>query len=148
VTEPRRVLIDWDYGAHGIWWVLTKQEKEAPAPPPGRWSGAAPRPKQERIRAWSDRLTRELLDDLQRWNDAWDTRDHDIRLLQQRGQDLAARVQEQLGTDGWEVLYKMGGQVHRVHPPGSWPVASWTQDLLGYAPAGNRQEHVPGHGPI
>jgi hypothetical protein len=32
VTEPRRVLIGWDYGASGIWWVLTKEEKEAPAP--------------------------------------------------------------------------------------------------------------------
>ena len=38
VTEPRRVLIGWDYGAHGIWRVLTKEEKEAPAPP-GRWRG-------------------------------------------------------------------------------------------------------------
>ena len=26
VTEPRRVLIGWDYGARGIWWVLTKPE--------------------------------------------------------------------------------------------------------------------------
>ena len=23
------MLIGWDYGAHGIWWVLTKEEKEA-----------------------------------------------------------------------------------------------------------------------
>jgi hypothetical protein len=133
VTEPRRVFIDWDVCAHGIWWVLTKQEKEAPAPG-GRWSGAAPQPKRERIRAWSDRLTNELLDDLQEWNDAWDTDDADVRLLQHRGRDLAVRVQEQLGTDGWEVLYKMDGQVHRVDPPGSWPVTSWEQDLLGYRP--------------
>lgn len=42
VSEPRRVLIDWDYGAHGIWSVLTKEEEmEAPAPP-GRWSGTPP----------------------------------------------------------------------------------------------------------
>ena len=41
VTEPRRVLIGWDHGAHGIWWVLTKEEKEAPAPP-GHWSGTPP----------------------------------------------------------------------------------------------------------
>jgi hypothetical protein len=73
-----------------------------------------------------------LLDDLQEWNDDWDTEDPDVRLLQLRGRDLAVRVQEQLGTDGWEVLYKMDGQVHRVHPPGSWPVTSWEQDLLGY----------------
>ena len=87
VTEPRRVLIDWDWGAHGIWWVLTKQEMEAPAPR-GRWSGTASQQKQERIRAWSDRLTSELLDDLQEWNDAWDTDDPDVRLLQHRGRDL------------------------------------------------------------
>jgi hypothetical protein len=31
------VLIGWDHGAHGIWWVLTKEEKEASAPP-GHWS--------------------------------------------------------------------------------------------------------------
>ena len=36
--------------------------------------------------------------------------------------------------DGWEVLYMMDGRVHRVHPPGSWPVTFWQQDLLGYAP--------------
>ena len=32
VAGPRRVLIDWDYCAHGIWRVLTKEEKEAVAP--------------------------------------------------------------------------------------------------------------------
>ena len=37
MTEPRRVLIAWDYAARGIWWVLTKQEKEAPVPV-GRWT--------------------------------------------------------------------------------------------------------------
>ena len=37
-----------------------------------------------------------------------------------------------LGTDGWEVLYQMDGRMLRVHPPGSWPVESWKQELLGY----------------
>jgi len=37
VTEPRRVLIGWDHGAHGIRWVLAKEEKEAPAPPLERY---------------------------------------------------------------------------------------------------------------
>ncbi len=41
MTEPRRVLIDWDYGAHGIWWVLTRQEKKLP---PQADDGAATRP--------------------------------------------------------------------------------------------------------
>jgi hypothetical protein len=134
VAEVRRVLIDWDYGAHGIWRVLTKQEKEAPAPS-GRWTGAESQPRPEPIRAWCDRLTSQLLDDLQAWNDAWYTDGApDVQLLQQRGRDLATRVQDQLGTDGWEVLYKMGGHVHRVSPPGNWPVMSWAQDLLGYTP--------------
>ena len=132
MTEPRRVLIDWDYGAHGIWWVLTKEEKEAPAPP-GHWSGT-PRPDLDRPRPWSDRLSRALLDDLQAWNDAWEASDADAAMLQRRGKDLAGRVQEELGTDGWEVLYMLDGHVHRVRPPGSWPAASWQQELLGYAP--------------
>jgi hypothetical protein len=86
------------------------------------------------MRPWSDRLTSELLDDLQEWNDAWDSNDVHSHVLQQRGRDLAIRVQDELGTDDWEVLYKMDGQICRVYPPGSWPVHSWTQQLLGYAP--------------
>src|ERR1051326_8842004 len=71
VAEPRRVLIDWDYGAHGIWWVPAQEEKEALAPP-GRWSGAVP-PHPRQRRPWSDRLSSELLDDLQEWNNAWNS---------------------------------------------------------------------------
>ena len=132
MSEPRRVLIDWDYGAHGIWWVLTKQEKEAPARP-GHWSGTPPSGR-NRPRPWSDRLSTDLLDDLQKWNDAWEAKAADAALLEQRGKVLAGRVQEELGTDGWEVLYRLGSRVHRVQPPGSWPAASWEQELLGYAP--------------
>ena len=29
------MLIDWDYGAHGIWWVLPKEEEAPPARGPG-----------------------------------------------------------------------------------------------------------------
>ena len=54
------------------------------------------------------------------------------RALQERGRELAIQVQDELGTDGWEVLYQMDGQMLRVHPPGSWPVESWEQELLGY----------------
>lgn len=128
VSGPRRVLIDWDYGAHGIWWVLSKEEKEAPAPP-GRWSGAPPG-QGDRPGPWSDRLPAGLLDDLQAWNDDCEDGD-DVGVLRERGRELAVRVQEELGTDGWEVLYQMGGRMHRVHPPGSWPVGSWRQELLG-----------------
>jgi hypothetical protein len=54
--------------------------------------------------------------------------------LQERGRELAIRVQNELGTDGWEVLYQRGSRIHRVCPPGSWPVATWSEELLGYAP--------------
>lgn len=133
VAEPRRVLIDWDYAASGIWWVLTRGEMEAPAAR-GTWSGAPPTAGAPHPRPWGDLLPAELLDALRHWNDAWDTRDPDPDLLRRQGRDLAVQVQEELGTDGWEVLYIMGGRVRRVHPPGSWPLGSWKQDLLGYRP--------------
>jgi len=131
------VLIGWDYGARGIWWVLTKEEMEAPAPP-GQWSGARPPSRSHPARPWSDRLTSRLLDDLQAWNNDWCHQNPDTRLLEARGQDLADRVHAELGTDGWEVLYQRDGQMVRVHPPGRWPIGSWQQQLLGYAP--RRQE--------
>jgi hypothetical protein len=83
---------------------------------------------------WSDRLSGELLEDLQAWNDAWDADGADPQALEERGRELAARVQDELGTDGWEVLYKMRDRMRRVHPPGDWPVQSWQQELLGYTP--------------
>jgi hypothetical protein len=131
VTEPRRVLIGWDHGARGIWWVLTKEEKEAPASP-GHWSGTPPSSWHDRPGPWSDRLSAELLDYLQTWNDACATDGADAPALQERGRELAIQVQDELGTDGWEVLYQMDGRMLRVHPPGSWPVESWKQELLGY----------------
>jgi hypothetical protein len=136
MAEPRRVLIDWDYCANGIWWVTTKEEMEAP-PPPGRWAGTRPQDRAGRPRPWSEWLSVGLLDDLQEWNDAWDgdgwgDEAADLRALRERGRDLAVRVQDELGTEDWEVLYRMDGRVHRVHPPGSWPVGTWRQELLGY----------------
>jgi hypothetical protein len=141
VTQPRRVLIGWDYAARGIWRVLTRQEKEGLVPP-GRWSGTPPQGSHERPRPWSDRLSGGLLDDLRAWNDACAAADAGARAtagaapdgLQERGRDLAIRVQDELGTDGWEVLYQMGGRMFRVHPEGSWPIESWQQELLGYDP--------------
>ena len=51
-----------------------------------------------------------LLGDLQQWNDDWDHKKNPDRLaLEERGRDLAIRVQDELGTDGWEVLYQLGG---------------------------------------
>ena len=134
-TEPRRVVIGWDYGAHGIWWVLTREEMQAPAPPAdraGHWGGTPPSGWHDRPRPWSDRLSGELLDELQAWNDACAAAGADAQALQERGRELAIQVQDELGTDGWEVLYQVDGRMLRVHPPGSWPVESWKQDLLGY----------------
>jgi hypothetical protein len=54
------------------------------------------------------------------------------RALQEQGRELAVRVQDELGTDGWEVLYQILGRMYRVHPPASWPIETWEQELLGY----------------
>jgi hypothetical protein len=83
------------------------------------------------------KLTSQLRGDLKAWNDSWDDRGRDRKLtraLQEQERELAVRVQDELGTDGWEVLYKLDGQVHRVRPLGSWPVRTWMVDLLGYTP--------------
>jgi hypothetical protein len=148
------VLIDWDYCAHGIWWILTKEEKEAPAPRGGHWAGGAPPPPDSRPRPWSDRLSAGLLDDLQAWNDSWvsgedprEGRDVTVRARQERGRELAIRVQGELGTDGWEVLYRLGDQMFRVHPSGSWPAGTWQQELLGYAPRDGQDAEGEGPGP-
>jgi hypothetical protein len=137
------VLIGWDYGAHGIWWVLTREEKEAPVWP-GRRTGVPSAGRHNRPRPWSDRLSAGLLGELQAWNDAWTTEGADPLALQERGRDLAIRVQDELGTDGWEVLYQVGGRMFRVHPPGSWPIESWRQELLGYRPRVPEPSRPPG----
>jgi hypothetical protein len=140
MSEPRRVIIEADYCAGGIWWADTKEEHEAQYP---RWSylTRAQRPGKPPVpRPWRERLSEELLDDLKAWNQSWDQHEGfrtDARVRQaweEQGQELAGRVQDQLGTDGWEVLYRMNGWVHGVQPPGSWPTETWTQDLLGYGP--------------
>lgn len=143
------MLIDWDYCASGIWWVLTKQEKEAPAPREGHRAGAPPPP-----RPWSDRLSVGLLDDLRAWNDSWATgkdlrKDGEAtaRARQEQGRELAIRVQDELGTDGWEVIYRLGDRMFRVHPLGSWPAGSWRQELLGYAPRDRQDAETEGPGP-
>jgi hypothetical protein len=139
VTEPRRVLIAFDYRADGIWWVATKEEIEAPYEEHSRLNREHHRPTSHR--PWGDLLSDRLLDDLKAWNDSWDftivredEEDASEEVLYERGRDLAIRVQAELGTDGWEVLYHLGGRVHRVHPPGSWPEEIWEHDLLGYPP--------------
>jgi hypothetical protein len=134
------VLIAFDYRAHGIWWVSTKEEQEAPTYE--EWSRLTRGQHQPTShRAWGDLLSDQLLDDIQAWNDSQDftivqedEEDVPEEVLYDRGRQLAVRVQNELGADSWEVLYHMGGRVHRVHPPGSWPEETWQQELLGYAP--------------
>jgi hypothetical protein len=161
MAEPRRVLIGADWCAAGIWLCATKEEHEAPAPSGGYWTGAAPPRRDAPHRPWSDRLTGELLDDLQAWNRTWeeladenpDSAGQAWRTWSEQGRDLAIRVQQELGTDGWEVLYILDGRVRRVHPPGSWPVRTWKQELLGYPPRTlppglrNGAEVTPNDGP-
>ena len=137
MVEPRRVLITWEYLTDGIVWVPTKEEYEAPA---SQWLNLAEvqRPGgPPTIRSWRDRLSEELLRDLKAWNDSWGSGNPSVtanaaRVLEEQGRELAVLVQNALGTDGWEVLYDLNGRVHRVHPPGSWPAETWSQDLLGY----------------
>ena len=57
-----------------------------------------------------------LLDDLHAWNDACAADGADAQALRERGRELAIRVQGELGTDGWEVLYRMDGRMLRAHP--------------------------------
>ena len=142
MTEPRRLLIDWDWGASGIWKVLTREEFMVP-PSPGRWTGVPPPASVTRPRAWGDLLSAELMDDLQQWNDDCGRAERhggQTAGLTERGRLLAIRAQDELGTQGWEVLYKAGAVVHRVHPPGSWPVHSWQQELLGCSPRRRRAD--------
>ena len=112
VDTPQRVLIDWDYAAHGIWKIPSAEALSAPAPrgswPPGK-DAATNRPPR-----WGDLLSRSLLDALQDWNNTGET------LLGPRGDpsgvgpeldtfwalaaELAKRTQQELGP-GYEVLY-------------------------------------------
>jgi hypothetical protein len=133
VTEPRRILIDWDYAASGIWWCATREEHEAPRE---RWRylTAVRQPGGPPVRM--PELTAALRDDLKAWNQAfedWTPQGSDDRVLREQGRELADRVQDELGTDEWEVLYKLDGRVHRVHPPGNWPALTWPEELLGYS---------------
>jgi hypothetical protein len=63
-----RVLIGWDWGAHGIWTILSPRELAAPRTR-GTWQPLATEVEAQRPRAWSDRLSVELLDALQEWNE-------------------------------------------------------------------------------
>jgi hypothetical protein len=112
VEIPQRVLIDWDYAAHGIWRILSAEALSAPEPQ-GSW-GPRKDAAVHHPRPWSDLLSSGLLDGLQDWNDTGEM------LLGPRGDrlrvgpeldafwalaaELARRTQQELGP-GYEVLY-------------------------------------------
>jgi hypothetical protein len=113
-VAPRQVLIDWDWGATGIWWVTTPEERSAPARP-GRWVFDAPPP--DRHRAWRGLLSDDLIDALQAWNDRGEevmgTHGHEHTNDERtefwaRGQELGVRAQQQLGPD-YEVICRTPG---------------------------------------
>jgi hypothetical protein len=138
------MLIAFDYHASGIWQVATKEEMAASSYE--EWS-ALTRSQRQPARAaphrpLRDLLSDQLLDDLKAWNDSCDftmVQDDELlddEVLDERGRALAVRVQNELGTDGWEVFYYMGDRVHRVYPPGIWTEEAWRRDVLGYPPTG------------
>lgn len=136
MTEPRRVLIASEYGAIGIEWMPTKEEWETPLPQRFHLEKVERPGKPPIPRPWPERLSEQLLRDLKAWNDSWEPYGAPdlaaAQVKQEQGRELAVRVQDELGTDGWEVLYYWGRRVHRVHPPGNWPYETWMLDLLGY----------------
>ncbi|MHB8246338.1 MAG: hypothetical protein ACYDGN_13490 [Acidimicrobiales bacterium] len=103
MTDRRRVLIDWDHEATGIWRIAGQ-------------GGAVGRTESPSL------LSPELLAALKSWNDhaaqagTSGPAQMEVRLL---GRELAGRVQAELGDD-WDVLYQTGGAW-----AWSWVSAPW-----------------------
>jgi len=121
VPLHRRVLIDWDYAASGIWTVLSVEELRAPAPP-GRWS--ATRGPRSNRRPWADHLSEDLREALFAWNEDGEALDRranataaERAAFWHRAADLAERVQDQLGPD-YEVFHRtLDGAWKWARPP-------------------------------
>jgi hypothetical protein len=105
----RQVLIDWDWGASGIWSVRGPDE-DVVLSPGSTWGPHVP--PSDRHQAWRGLLSDELIDELQAWNDHGDIvmgrnahrRTEEERVaFWARGRQLAERVQQQLGHD-YEVI--------------------------------------------
>jgi hypothetical protein len=125
VDAPQRVLIDWDFAAHGIWSIRSAEELSAPAPP-GRWMPWTDTVI-ERPRPWSHLLSSALLDALQEWNDTGEAlfgpggkpadAGHEIEGFWELAAELAERTQQELGPH-YEVLYQTPQDAWRwVRPP-------------------------------
>jgi hypothetical protein len=107
-VSRRRVLIDWDWGASGIWLAADPSRPFSPVSA-GHWGPHVP--PSDRHAAWRGLLSDSLIDRLQTWNDDGDlfmgryAHKHDDQeriAFWARGRDLAKEVQEQLG-DSYEV---------------------------------------------
>lgn len=105
-TVGKTVVIDWDWGATGIWSV------SPPARPTASESSGSAVSAGDRHRAWRGLLTDHLIDALQVWNDdgdlvmgrgAHEHTDEDRIAFWTRGRRLAEQVQEELGSE-YEVV--------------------------------------------
>jgi hypothetical protein len=131
-SAPRRVLIDWDWGADGIWTIGSPAELAAPAPTGGWFSYGRPVSAQALRHPWSDKLSAGLLDALKQWNDQGgrlfhylepelDEQDGEkqIAAFYSRGAELAGWTQRELGPD-YEVLFVTADDAWQwADPPGS-----------------------------
>jgi hypothetical protein len=120
------MIVEADYGVGGLYWVSTEAEARAwvRTRQPGTYMPPVGQGLRGELKAWNQ--------DWERTDGFWDDAAA-RRAWEERGRELAIRAQNELGS-GWEVLYHMDERVHRVHPPGSWPAATWEQELLGYPP--------------
>jgi hypothetical protein len=121
-TPRHRALVAFDWGASGIWLLDTPEEAA-----PRRLRTGDPDLEQRRLPPWSELVSQQLLNDLQRWNDDQDDtgrigRAPDTvfeREIEERARALAERVQNELG-DSWEVFYRSNGPMLPVRPPSRW----------------------------
>jgi len=116
-------LIDWDFGATGIWGIRTAEEEIAHVPG-GEW-----RPfvgPHDRNRGWQGLLSDQLLGALQAWNDdgdlvmgrrAHEHTDEDRVAFWALGRELAEEVQRQLGADYEVLVVTDSGAWQWVDPP-------------------------------
>lgn len=130
VAAPKRVLIDWDWGAHGIWTIPSGEDLAPPVR--ALLVRDLPRNGEPRPRPWSDKLPEKLLDALQAWNDIgerlfhYGEPDRDAADQQKqeaefrrRAEQLAAWTQRELGPE-YEVLFvAAGGAWQWVEQPAS-----------------------------
>jgi hypothetical protein len=109
----RQVVIDWDWGATGIWSVCASGDERAPTAR-SEWRAYNPQVDRDRHRAWRGPLSDDLIEALQAWND----RGEEVRGTQAhkytdderaefwvQGRMLAARTQDELGSD-YQVVYR------------------------------------------